>query len=991
LARVFTIPPEKPFLASLAEGLIARHGERLADALILLPSRRACLGLRDAFLEVTGGRPMLLPRLQPVGEAELDEPLLNPDPADEPPPAIDPVRRRLLLARLVLAKGGVTDEQAMRLAGELARFLDEMQTEEVPLDRLHGLVPDDYAEHWQEILAFLDILVEAWPAILEAEGRIDPAARRSRLLDAFARRLEERRPDFPVVAAGITGTVPAVARLLATIAGLGDGCVVLPGLDRAMDAASWRALEASPAHPQYGMYRLLERIGIERNAVAPWPTAIADRSPPARGRLLGEIMRPAATSEAWSGLEAAGADESATRGVTRVEHSGLAQEAAHLALRIREALETPGREVALVTSDRTLARRVAIELRRWDIAVDDSAGVPLDQTPPGSFLLLLAHAVIDGFPPVPLLSALKHPLASGGMAQAHFRRHVRAFERAALRGPRTTGGLQGLLALIRERGEAKHWPTPIEPAALAAWLERLGAAAAPLAELGEVEVASLPALIRAHLRLAEALAADADGDAGELWAKEAGEAASRFMTDLLAAAGDFPTITPSAYPAILAVLMAGEAVRPRRPSHPRVAILGQLEARLQSADLVLVGGLNEGVWPRPPEPSPWLNRPLRRALGLPPEDLQIGIAAHDFHNAASAPEVVLSRARKDGQGIPTTPSRWLARLDAVARLTRINARLDADAAWQGWTRQLLEPPGAPQPVPRPAPTPPLEARPRELWATDIELLVRDPYAFYAKRILGLGPLDALDQDPGFAERGTIIHRCLERFVRAYPEALPEQPYEKLIAIGRDCFAAFEHHPQVRAVWWPRFLQIAQWFVEEERKRRAELERVRVEADGLLELEAPGGRFRIRARADRVEIGRDGAFGLVDYKTGRAPAGSLVRAGIAPQLTLTAAIALAGGFGADTTEPILAEILYWSLKGGDPGGEISDPTLFKRKPVKSPAELAEEAKAGLARLIAHFDDPDSAYISVPRPEIAPTQSDYDHLARIAEWRGAEGEP
>ncbi|MEZ5825380.1 MAG: double-strand break repair protein AddB [Geminicoccaceae bacterium] len=979
---LYTIDPEYPFLPALAAGLVQLLGDRLPSALVLLPSRRACVALRDSFLAASDGAAMLLPRMQPVGEAGSEALLFTDEPL---PDAIDPLRRKLLLAKLVrqqrATQGGVTDEHAIRLAGELADFLDEMQTEEVSLDRLSTLVDGELATHWQQILVFLRILGDVWPHVLAEEGGIDPPQRRRLQLDAVVDNWRTTPPGHPVIAAGMTGTIPAVGRLVAAVARLEEGAVVLPGLDRDMDDASWDAVARTPAHPQHGLCRLLSRLEADRALVRSWPDAdgckvLAGRT--RRRRLLSEIMRPAATSEAWKNVTAPSAQ--ALDGMARAEVPTFADEAVLLSLRIREQLEHPGRTVALVTSDRTLARRVAVELERYGIDADDTAGTPLDQTPPGSFLLLSARAIIEDLTPVPLLSLLKHPLASGHDERGRFRRHVRALERGILRGPRLSGGFSGYLAAIRDADE-RHWPSPVAREDLAAWFERIEVAARPLSELAGRGEAGFPELVEAHLAFAEWLACDGEGVPDELWARETGAAASSFFMRLREAVADFPPIAPSAYPALLAVLMGAEAVRSHATRHPRVSILGQLESRLVSADRMLIAGLNEGVWPRAVNPSPWINRAMRAELGLPPAEMQIGIAAHDLVMAASSPECLLSRSRKDHAGAPTSPSRWLARLDAVLRAGGREGAIDLEPHWLEWAGDLDRPQGPVSPCPRPIPAPPLEARPAEAYVTEIETLIRDPYAYYARKILELSSLDPLDADPGHGERGEIVHRALDEFVRSWPHELPERAEEELLAIGERTFSAMQHHPQVRAIWWPRFVDIANWFVSEERKRRERIERILAESRGDLDIELKTGRFRLRARADRVEIDDSGHFNIIDYKTGRPPNQKNVAQGISPQLTLSALIAEGGGFDQGTRLPT-GELLYWALKGGENGNEMTA--------LKDVAELVGNARIGLERLIEWYRDPENGYPAVPRPEIAPVFNDYEHLARIDEWRGSSGD-
>lgn len=976
-ARVSTIPPGAPFVDSLATGLRKRYGgapDSLARLTLLLPTRRACLAMRDAFLRHSGGAALLLPRLMPLGDMDADE--IEPGGGDGLPeslvadrdepiaPAISGLERQLILSRLILARTSAEDaprrpDQAARLAAELARLLDQVQTEQLSFDGLKKLVPEDYAEHWQRTLAFLDIITSHWPAILAERGLIDPATRRNLMLEAVAARWRATPPRNPVIAAGSTGSIPATAALLAVICRLPEGEVVLPGLDQHSDDAIWAAIDES--HPQYGLKRLLERLEVERDQVAAWDDHGDDRG--ARARLLNMALRPAAATASWAAEPPPPA--SAFDGVEIVECPGPREEAGVIALRLRAALEIAGRSAALVTRDRGLARRVAAELGRWGVAVDDSGGRPLAHTACGGFLGLTAALVAEDAAPLALLAALKHPLAAGGISTAACRAKLRLLEREVLRREQPGRGFAAIAAALGKQGKE-----------LRPWLEAIAAMAAPLAEAMATTRISLGALAAAHLAFAEALATtDTDDGAERLWRGDDGEAAAAFFAELIEGADAMPSLAGRDYPALLDALIEGRVARPRHGGHPRLHIWGPLEARLQHADEMILGGLNEASWPPDAGADPWLSRPMRKHFGLPAPERRIGLSAHDFVQFAAAPRVLLTRAAKV-EGTPTAPSRWLARLDNLLHGWGRADALDAGPDVRAWP-EALDRPDRVRAIDPPAPAPPVTARPRRLSVTRIEVWRRDPYAIYARYILGLKKLDPLDAEPGAAERGNIIHKVLERFVRTYPQAaLPDDAHDRLIEIGREVFAPIIERPGVRAFWWPRFERIAAWFIAAEQTRRGDLAAVHGEAEGRLVLPGPAGDFTLTAKADRIEQRRDGSLAVIDYKTGGIPATVDIIAGFAPQLSLEAAIAQAGGFDGIPAGTVEA-LSYWRLTGGDPAGEI--------KPVSAEAAtLIGEAVEGLERLIAQFDDAGTPYLAVPDMAKAPAFSDYAHLARIKEW-------
>jgi ATP-dependent helicase/nuclease subunit B len=500
--------------------------------------------------------------------------------------------------------------------------------------------------------------------------------------------------------------------------------------------------------------------------------------------------------------------------------------------------------------------------------------------------------------------------------------------------------------------------------------ERLG----PLAAVLEGKAGPLGGLIDAHVAAAEALAeSDAESGAARLWEGDSGEALAGFVDELRQASAVLPATRGRDYPALLDVLIAGRVVRPRYGRHPRLNIWGPLEARLQHADLMILGGLNEGTWPPEPAADPWMSRPMREKFGLPPAERRIGLAAHDFAQAMAAPRVALVRAARK-EGAPSVPSRWLTRLDTV--LGDDKTALSPAKPWPALYHALARPETSITIAP-PAPCPPLDARPRTLSVTRIEMWMRDPYAIYASRILGLKALDAIEADPGAADRGTFIHQALDVFIREHPGELPADALERLIACGEAAFGAAMDRPAVRAFWWPRFLRIADWFLATETERRAAvIDGSLTEGSGEYRIEAPGGRFTLTAKADRIDRLKRGGAAIIDYKTGTTPSDKMVRFGYSPQLPLEAVILAAGGF-AGVPAGEVAELAYWRLTGGAPPGEI--------RPVKGDiAELVEQARRGLADLVAAFDDPATPYHATPRPRYAPAYNDYLHLARTAEW-------
>ena len=964
--NVVSIPAGAPFLKTLAGALI--DSPTRADDIVLLPTHRAGRALVEALAAAAGGSTLLLPRILSLGELDADEIAIRaeaePGLADDLSlkPAIPALARRLLLARLVMQRDRqIPPDRAFQLAGALARLIDEVQFNRLDFSRLDALVPEEFAEHWQETLDFLSIVTKAWPAILEEQGRLDPIDRRNRLYKAQIALWRRSPPEGRIIAAGSTGIMPATADLLACIAGLPRGLVVLPGLDRHLDDGSWEAVEEG--HPQWALKQLLERLGVERTAVPDWPEA----RPSDRSRLVAEAMRPAETTEAWRSLAPDIGD--GAEGLTVTRFANPAAEAGAVALMLRDAVEH-GESAALVTPDRDLARRVSVELGRWGLLADDSAGQPLGRTPAGAFLRLVAHAAATDFAPAELLATLKHPLAACGMEPARFRRAVRRLERALLRGPRPGNGLDGLLQAAKGAKDKRVGKTA----------RRIARAFEPLRALHRQQAAPLADLLTAHVETAEKLAGEA-----RLWRGADGEAAAELLADLDETAGAWQPVQPADYAALFDELAAGQTVRLVRPRHPGLAILGPLEARLQRAGRLVLAGLNQGAWPADPAPDPWMSREMRMQFGLPPAEVRQGLAAHDFAQALNSGEVILTRSERLGTD-PTVPSPWLQRLETVARAL---GRDIEDRRWAAWQAELDRPEEV-RPAEPPRPRPPVAARPRELSATRVTTWLQDPYSIYARQILGLRPLDPIDADPEAREFGSTIHEALERFMREYPDPdLPDEAWERLLAIGEEAFAPFRDRPLAAVFWNRRFERAAGnvWAIETD--RRFAIERILTEIRGETPLDSPAGPFILTARADRVEVRTDGGLVIVDYKSGNPPSATDVARRTARQLPIEAIIAADGGFPG-CPAAAAAGLEYWRTGGGR--GDRPAPLRVARrgeKPGKSrgPYNIEEVVKAtreGLRRFIAAFDEEAMPYLAEPRPEFAGGYNDYRHLSRKDEW-------
>lgn len=949
--KLWTLPAGCNFAQQLADGLLRRtrhNPEELGRIRLLLPTRRACRALQSAFLQQTQGRPLLLPRMSPLGdvdEVELSLQLAGFGPAQlDAPPALPSLRRLTLLARLLTKHPDLVDKpyaHAFALAKSLASLLDEMQTAGIAPDALHHLVPDQagYSAQWDISLRFLQILSTTWPDILAAHAASDPAARRRHLMLRLAEHWQTHPPTHPIIAAGTTGSIPATATLLHTILGLPAGEVILPGLDTVMDDPTWQAVEEG--HPQFTLKSLLHQLQIPRNAVAVWPEAELSASDTGRDTLWREVMRPPSTTANWGQAQIT-AD--ALAGLRLYEADTPEQEAQAIALTLRAALETPGQTATLITPDRTLAARVKAALTRWNILVDDSAGQSLHLTTGGQYLLALLRLAQNPLDKVAVLQLLYNPLYPGGAD----------------------------LARTIDTPACLRQPVPLSaanspPALLTLWDS--------MADLTACQNGTHPPrkMWEALLHLAEQCATDVM----PLWQGEAGEALASLCAEGLEAADDMPPMTLTDFTDVVDQLLQQSRFRPTLPTGiPRLRILGQIEARLQQSDIMVLGGLNEGIWPATAPADPWLSRQMRSILGLPLPERDLTLSAHDFVAAASAPRVLLTRAKRNGDGTPATPSRWLQRLEAVRTLYAL-PDVREEAADLHYLTMYLDRPAHVRAIEPPAPTPPLSARPRRYSVSDIALWVNDPYALYAKKILRLPPWDELGADIATREGGNILHTILERFYKALQgkPRLPENAAQMLHQLAADIPPPVGLDAAGLAGWQVTVNRLIQNVIAVQQERMAEGWRSVVLEQASQDVTLGG--ITLYGRADRIDRHRNGDIAIIDYKA-RASAykGADIAAGHYPQLGIEALMAVLGGWG-DAAQGTISALDYWYLKARSPDKMVRSAA----KDVPDFITATHERLKGLDD--TYLQDAAYPYLSQPYgPDLA--ADEYAYLARVSEW-------
>jgi ATP-dependent helicase/nuclease subunit B len=930
---LYTIPSSLPFLRTLARSLIRKNDPiNLAQHLILLPTRQACLEFSHLLFEENHQKPLILPRILPLGEIEEEEFFLtSPQSAsliEDLPKLISSSRRQLLLASLIAkftyGVSPLSFDHAARLAQDLMRLIDELRTEGIPLEDLEKLNPlIENAEHWQRILQFLKIISVHWNQILKTEDVVEMSFWRHLLLENQATLWKINPPSHPILIAGSMGTVRGTAHLMQVVAQLPKGAVILPGFERGLE-------NLRPSHPQYAFYELLKGMGWDHQSVQDWITeGFSPRYSLIRGAFIdpSEKIEDAPLSKALENFQL-------------LEVSDGAEEAQVIALALRRNLEQDKKRALFITADSVLAKRVSLELHRWNIHVPIKKDRSFLETEWGSLLGLTALWFQKDFDIVKLISTLKHSLAN------RFERVLPVLEIKIIR---RTWGLKSPYDLVFHFEKVREFLNEEEQFLVSNFLEELTPL---LKKIYSKKPISLGKCVEFHKNILQWVAPCVDiptTPIGDFWTKlEDASANITLLTEDYSKTFQALTQTVS--------LSHSHTF----DSHTPIQILTPLEARLLQADFIIFGGLNEGIWPEEIRTDPFFSASMRQGLGLPSLERRIGQSTHDFMQAAHAPHVLMTRAlHRDG--VPTVASKFLAHLESYLQSHRCN--IPREKYLREWCQHREEPTHI-MPISSPLPLPTVSLRPMTLSISDIGTLMRDPYSIYAKYILKLKPLKELNRPAGALEFGLFVHEFLQVWLLNFSKPLSPEKEEELF------FKYFKLNKD-RLFWKRKFHHILQWVQDVQEDLMFPISQH--EVSGSLSFETPHGLFTLKGRADRIDVGAEGLT-LIDYKTAQPPSEKDIGLGLSPQLALEAAIILYGKFDCIPARP-LKNIQFWSLALKEGQGTIL--TLKTDSQV-----LAKNAFEGLKELIHYFLHEETPYLSHPRGPGMPNT--YDHLARTKEW-------
>lgn len=1007
---LFSIAPHAPFLPTLTNALADGHlfsdwpregAFWLSDITIFVPTQRARHSLVSSLADRFGSS-FLLPDIRTLGgEAGEEDLFLPPYDGHELPSSQSSLRRQLLLAAVIekwtntahVGDAILGPAEILRRAEALGEVVDDFNVAQIPLSKLADLNVEDTAGHWAEAKEFLNFAFSVWPAILAEDNRVDSSQLRNLKLARHAQSLAQQFGERPVVVAGSTGSIPATANLLDAVRNLARGALILPGFDRQLDAAhQTRLLDESQnphGHPQYGLMKLLNRLGVAPELVE----ELAPSEGAVRTQIVNHALDLPHNTAQWQSVSAplvSGADGAAElKNFTIIDAKSEGEQAQAICLAAVDALRAQ-KSVGIISPDRNLARRIAAQLARFDVPVDDAAGMPLFQSRTGRLVRQILTVALSGLDASDLMALLQNANVTLGCSRQEIARRARQLDLAALRGQIPAGSFAEIQKRIGDNPSTKKLArgalrlSEEDAVTLAHMLGSLEKALTPVIETlsGQFGPAALVSSLNTALNL---LIEPKDEEEPVRFSGLDDWRA--FALEMVSNDINAPALNAGVALSALEGLMSGRVVRLVMSGRPDIDIFGQLEARLQHRDVMILCGLNEGIWPEAADPGPWMGRNMRMLVGLEPPERQHGLAAHDFMIALGNRNVILAYAQRIGSA-PAEPSRLLQRLMSFVGEDATKNMIARGAEWRAKAQQLDVPNSAQTPAARPSPSPAAKLRARALSFTEVERLIFSPYDIYAKRTLNFTPLEDLGQTVSHRERGTVLHEIFADFVIEQHDVMGDDAAKILEQLAIKHFALIDSDPDRRDIWLRRFAVSADRFLEFERERNGRVQARYAEQDLSHSFPTANGEFKLYGRADRIDVMQDGTVEIMDFKTGNPPDKTQMQNLMAPQLPLEAYVMAKSGFVGMAPHPASA-LKFIKIANG--------PNAFVESDYHCPdgmnvMEAADRTFEMLTRRIAHFLERDDVAMV---PNLIPKKGQtyagaYDHLARKKEWAGLSAE-
>ncbi len=962
--NLYRISASLPFLEILADFIVENFSGREAidNLKVILPTGMACVTLQNIL--VNKHDIVLLPKIIPISNVSAEGLAIFNIPAEQLE-VIPFLQEKIILTNIIhnYPKLKFNLKQALQFSSVIAELFYELASHNLSIVNVNEIEQKNPSEQWDAIYEFLHYIYQQWQQKLIYLQKPDQAAYHIIMMEAELARLQHSNSSL--IIAGIVGHNPISWQFLKDVANFSKGYIILPPIGDIADLS----LVTQPLGKQnclYNFKKLLELLGKDLSDFQPLGP---EQQPTKYNIILNKLLVDSDSGELLPKI---------TPDVSHIKYfevEDIFQEAKQIALICQQYSD---KKIAIIIDNSLTKPFYCNFLTKYSLEFQDLLGDNLSQALISSLIISISEILCNNFDIRKLFLLLKHPLINFKLVQ-ELELLIRGKNRFIL-------STEQLLLLIKNTNNHE----------LIEWGEKI------VSLLYQNTDNSFIKILTAAIKVAETLYPD-------IWYELAAFELSNFLSELIKIKENLLLENKEIFPNILKTLMSGSKYFDDN-NYAKNIIIGRMEDLvLLKFDLVILADFNQYKSPSCLSISSWINDKTLEELQVTLVKTATSISQYFFYLLLHNDQVIITRAKRQNGKAGLLPADLLLKLQFILgdKLTpqscmlangkidsvnhskalpsnklnyiRLFSKLASGREFEGDEACKTTAYGS---VAEDLNLESLSKLPAEvefrkksihspifpdiLSVTNIELLVRNPYSFYAKTILNLKRKETIGQDPKISEFGVFIHKILEQYSKKYDE-LHENKVQSILDISHDILHSTNWPSYTQKIWQTKFSSIAEPFVIFDEERRKFRKYIYPECSGELSLTIAGQDLKIVAVADRIEVDGQGRAVIVDYKTGVLPTKKDIENGLSPQLIIEALILEGGGFGVKVHN--VEEVVYVKFS--------SSPPYLQTTTIELSKEVLNKHKQGMLNLLEYYITNKNFSYNLDLL----TYNDYAHLARI----------
>ncbi|WP_341764556.1 PD-(D/E)XK nuclease family protein [Candidatus Tisiphia endosymbiont of Beris chalybata] len=911
--NLYRVNPSSPFLEILANFILDNFVTKnsINNLKVILPNGIACLNLQEILVKKQ--TLAILPKIIPVANIMAEgEEIFKIPPANLE--AISFLQEKIILTEIIqnYPKLKFTTQQALQFCPIITELFYVLACHHLSIEDVNIIEQKNLSSHWDSIYEFLQYTYHAWNEKLIFLRKQDRVKWHITMLEAEIARL--KHPNCSLIAAGIVGDDLILWKFLKDIASSPRGFIILSPIDNIPDFL-FNAPGKAEEDCLYNFKKLLGFLG--RNLS---DCQLLGAAPP-HDTILNKLIIESNEQKF---------NESNVQSLTSIKYIELEdifEEAEQIAWLCKQ---DTSKKIAIIVESPLTKSFYCNFLTKYSLEFQDLLGNNLSQTLTSSLIVTITEILCNNFDLKQLFFLLKNPLINSRLVQ-ELELLIKGKNRFIL-------SQEQLLAVIESSNNKE----------LIDWGGKLIKLVYQYTDNNFIKI------LKTSMKIAEKLYPD-------IWYEANALELTNFLSELVKNDGNLILENKKYFPELLKMLMKGYTYFTSNPSPPNIMLGKTEDLALLKFDLVILADFNQGRGSSYSSINKWVNEKTLQELQITVTKTKNSIYQYFFYLLLHNTEVIITRAKRQNGKSGVLPSNLLLKLAFLLGNQLIKQTSIITNNNLGIVRpDNINPTNKQDYIYSPV-------FPNILSATNIEMLIRNPYSFYAKTILKLRAREIIGQDPKISEFGIFIHKILEQYSTNYDDSTPD-PLQLILDIS-DGIAQNTTLPlYTKKIWQTKFIPIAKSFIEFDEERRKHFKYIYPECRGEMSLTIAGQELKIIAVADRIEVNEKKQAVIIDYKTGTLPNKQDVELGLSPQLIIEALILREGGFGIQVAE--IQQIMYVKLS--------SSPPYIQTIAIDLSKEELNKHQQGMLHLLEYYITNKNFSCEI---DLLP-YNDYEHLARIA---------